>query len=90
MSKCRPTLARPCMKPPAPAAVHGTGGPLLFSLRIRASGWTNGADSARESLSEHLLGLLSALAALALRAPEELGEIVVALTLGVLDIGLEP
>src|SRR5207248_113183 len=45
--------------------------------------------SGRQTLSEQVLALLSALAARRLRAAEELGQIRVALALGVLDIGLE-
>src|ERR671914_2511878 len=46
--------------------------------------------SAGEALAQHLLALLGSLAALALRAPEEIGELVVAVALRVLGVGLEP
>ena len=42
-----------------------------------------------EPLPEHPLGLLGALAALGLRPAEELGEVVVAVALRVLDVGLQ-
>src|SRR5919106_4277051 len=46
--------------------------------------------SAGEPLAQHVLPLLGALAARILRPPEEVGELVVAVPLGVLGVGLEP
>src|SRR5439155_20072470 len=43
-----------------------------------------------QPLAQVLLALLGALAALTLRAPEEIGELAVAGSLGVLDVGLQP
>src|SRR5205085_7671108 len=46
--------------------------------------------SGSEALAQQVLALLAALPAGTLRAPEELGELIVAVALGVLDVVLEP
>jgi hypothetical protein len=46
--------------------------------------------SAGQPAPQQLLALLSALAALGLRLPEEVGELRIPLTLGVADVGLQP
>src|SRR5690242_14033658 len=43
-----------------------------------------------ESLAEHLLRLVGALAALALGPAEEVGQLTVAVPLGILDVGVQP
>src|SRR4051794_550290 len=58
--------------------------------RVRHPGPGGARPSAGQASGQHRLGLLGALAALPLGAAEELGEVVVALTLGVLHVGLQP